>query len=265
MSRRTVLVAAVVAALVLVPGGAGAASSFTDAPGDAIGGAADIVQESVSNDEAGNVVFTITTNRTTFTSDDFVAIVLDVDKNPGTGLGGADFALVVDATGGTLLRWNGASFDQNTPQTTVRTSNNNMTVSVNRSELGGTKGFTFKTFSALDSNDAAEDLAPDSGDWAYDLVALAPQLDTLAARFSPARPRAGHVFRLTATTVRLEDGSIVKAEAITCRATLAGKRLAGRCSWRIPKNAHGKRLAVYLTVSYHGETATFTPWRFVVR
>ena len=32
----------------------------------------------------------------------------------------------------------------------------------------------------------------------------------------------------------------------------------------IPKNARGKRLVVYLTVSYNGDTATFTPWRFVV-
>jgi hypothetical protein len=255
--------AAIAASLLLTAGGAGAAATFTDPAGDPVGGAADITQLVVSNDAAGTVSFTLTTNRSVFSSDDFVAIVLDTDKNTGTGPSGVDYAIVVDAKGATLLRWNGATFDPTTAQTTLRASNNNMTVTINRSELGATKGFTFAAFSGLDSNNAADDSAPDSGGWVYDL-ALAPELDTLAARFSPAKPRAGHAFRVAGTVLRLDDGSAVKAESVTCRALLGGKRLAGRCSWRIPKNAAGKRLVVYLTVRCQGQTATFTPWRFVV-
>jgi hypothetical protein len=259
-----ILMGAVVASLLCAAARAEAATSFTDPAGDAVGGAADITQVGVSNDAGGNVTFALTTNRPAFTSDDFVAIVLDTDKNASTGPSGVDYAIVVDATGATLLGWNGGSFDKSIPQTTLHASNNNMLVSVNRSDLGATRGFTFAAFSALDSNDAAEDDAPDSGGWAYDLQ-LGPQLNTLAARFSPARPRAGHVFRLAGTTARLDDGTAVKADSITCVATLNGKRLAGRCSWRIPRNAHGKRLVVVLTVHYQGQSATFTPWRFVVR
>jgi hypothetical protein len=56
----------------------------------------------------------------------------------------------------------------------------------------------------------------------------------------------------------------VKADSITCVAKLNGKRLAGRCSWRIPKNAKRKRLVVTLTAHYKGATETFTPWVFRV-
>ena len=263
MGRRIFLLAAILASLLFAVGGAGAASTFTDPPNDAVGGAVDLTQIVVSNDGDGNVTFALTANRAAFTSDDFVAIVLDTDKNTGTGTSGVDYALVVDATGALLLHWNGGTFDRNTPQTTLRTANNNMTVTINRNELGATRGFVFAVFSGLDSNDAADDSAPDSGGWVYDLQ-LAPELDTLAARFAPAQPRAGHVFRLAQTTLRLDDGTVVNG-TITCVAKLNGKRLAGRCSWRIPANARGKRLVVTLTAHYRGASATFTPWRFVVR
>jgi hypothetical protein len=64
--------------------------------------------------------------------------------------------------------------------------------------------------------------------------------------------------------LRVEDGTIVKADSITCVAKLNGKRLAGRCSWRIPAIARGKRLVVTLAARYKGASATFTPWRFRV-
>jgi hypothetical protein len=101
----------------------------------------------------------------------------------------------------------------------------------------------------LNSNNDAEDLAPDSGAAAYDLD-LKPVLDSLVAHSSPTKPKHGKPFRLTGTTLRVEDGTIVKADSITCVAKLNGKRLAGRCSWRVPANARGKRLVVTLTARY---------------
>ena len=99
--------------------------------------------------------------------------------------------------------------------------------------------------------------------FSYDLD-LKPVLDTLAAKFAPAKPKHGKVFRLATTNLRLDDGTVVKADSITCVAKLNGKRLAGRCSWRIPANAKGKRLVVTLTAHYQGVSATFSPWRFRV-
>ena len=73
------------------------------------------------------------------------------------------------------------------------------------------------------SNAAAVDSAPDTGSWTYDLE-LKAVLNTLAARFSPAKPRAGKAFRLAETTLRLEDGTTVKADSITCVAKLMNGR-----------------------------------------
>jgi hypothetical protein len=80
---------------------AGAATTLTDAQGDAVGGAADITQVVVSNDFDGNVTFKLTIpNRTTFTPDDAVLLVLDTDKNASTGFRGQDFALAVSSFSG---------------------------------------------------------------------------------------------------------------------------------------------------------------------
>ena len=127
MGRRTVLLAAIVATLVLGAGGAGAATAtFTDAQGDAIGGAADISQVVVSNDFDGNVTFAMTIpNRPTFTADDFVVILLNVDRNAATGNNGFEYAIVVDGTKAELVQWNGTAFVLVTAPT-LNAANNNM-------------------------------------------------------------------------------------------------------------------------------------------
>jgi hypothetical protein len=261
LSRRIVLSAAIFASLLVGVSGAGAATTFMDPAGDATGGGADITQVDVSNDAAGNVTLAFTIpNRTTFGADDMLAIVLDTDKNASTGGAGFDYGIVVNAAGTHLVHWNGGAFVPS-PQTTLTTANNGETITVNRSELGNTTGFNFGAETFVGTT--ATDTAPDTGAWTYDL-ALKPVLNTLAARFSPAKPKAGKVFRLAATQLRLVDGSVVKADSITCGATLNGKRLAGRCAWRIPRTARGKRLVIVLTAHYKGATATFTPWRFRV-
>jgi len=262
LGRRSLLFGAVVALSVLGASGAGAAGTFTDPAGDAVGGATDISQVAVSNDFEGTITFALTTDRSAFTTDDLLVLVLDTDKNPATGTNSFDYAIVINSTGATLVRGTGTGF---TPVAapTLLSANGGMTITVNRSDLGGTTGFAFALVSSLRSNTAAGDSAPDTGRWTYDLD-LKPVLDTLAAHFSPAKPKAGKVFRLAGTMLRLSNGTIVKADSILCVARLNGKRLAGRCSWRIPASARGKRLTVLLTAHYKGASATFTPWRFKV-
>jgi hypothetical protein len=259
--RRIFFVAAVLALLLLGASGAEAAQTFTDPTGDATGGGADITQVAVSNDAAGNITLALTlANRTALQPTDTLVIVLDTDENATTGTSGVDYALRVTASGAALAHWNGSTFVAS-PQTTLTTANNNLTITVNRSELGNTTAFNFAAATFVGTTQS--DIAPDTGAYTYDL-GLKPVLNTLAARFSPAKPKHGHIFKLATTQLRLEDGSIVKADSITCLATLNGKRLAGRCSWHIPKNARGKRLVIVLTAHYQGATATFTPWRFRV-
>jgi hypothetical protein len=263
LSRRIIVLGALLALLLFGASGAGGTETFTDPQGDAVGGAADITQVDVSNDFDGNVTFTLTIpDRTALTPDDRLFVFLNVDKDSATGFGGLDFAIVIDSEGATLVRAAGSSFAP-APHTTLTVTADRKALTISRDELGDTRGFLFVVLSALDSSDSAEDMAPDTGTATYNLN-LKPVLDTLVAHFSPAKPKHGKPFRLSGTALRVEDGTVVKADSITCVAKLNGKRLAGRCSWRIPVNARGKRLVVTLTARYEGASATFTPWRFRV-
>ena len=263
MGSRILLLSAMLGLLLFGVEGAGAAATLTDPQGDAVGGAADITQVVVSNELDGKITFALTIpDRTTFTSDDFLIIVLNTDKDTTTGISGADYAIVVDSTGGALVRASGTAFAP-APQTTLTLADGGKTLTINRSDLGETVGFFYFASSGLASSSTASDDAPDSGVATYDLE-LKAVLSTLAAQFSPAKPKAGRAFRLNRTTLRLDDRTAVKADSITCVAKLNGKRLAGRCAWRIPRNGKGKRLIVTLTARYKGASATFTPWRFRV-
>jgi hypothetical protein len=262
MGCRIAVFGAVLALLLLAVPAAGASTTFTDPQGDATGGAPDVTQVVVSNDFDGNVTFALTTDRASFTADDLVFVLMNTDKDSTTGINGVDYVLVTSGSGVQLLRATGASFAP-APQMTLRTEDGGKTVTINRTDIGDTNGLIFGVVTGLRSNDAAEDDAPDTGSWSYDLD-LKPVLDTLEARFSPAKPKHGKPFRLSGTTLRVEDGTIVKADAVTCVAKLNEKRLAGRCAWRIPASARGKRLVVTLTAHYKGAKATFTPWLFRV-
>lgn len=261
MGKRMIVLCAMLTLLLFGASGAGEASTFTDPQGDAVAGAADITQVVVSNDLDGNITFAVSlADRTTLTPDDLLFIFLNTDKNTSTGVAGIDYAIVVTSAGAALVRASGTTFAP-APHTTLTLADNNKTIKISRSELGDTTGIApMIVLTALDSNDVAEDAA---GPFAYDLE-LKPVLDTLAAKFAPAKPKHGKVFRLATTNLRLDDGTVVKADSITCVAKLNGKRLAGRCSWRIPANARGKQLVVTLTARYKGVSATFTPWRFRV-
>jgi hypothetical protein len=118
----------------------------------------------------------------------------------------------------------------------------------------------FAAATALQSNESAED---ETLPFTYDL-GIKPVLQTLSAQFSPAKPKAGKPFKLRMSSLRLDDGSIVRADAVTCVARVGGKKLAGRCSWRIPRNAKGRRLTVTLSARYEGVSATFSPRVFRV-
>jgi hypothetical protein len=261
---RIILLAAVLGVLLFGATGAGAATTFTDPQGDAPGGTADIAQVVTSNDYDGNMTFTLTlANRASLVSDDVILFFLDTDKNPSTGTSGVEYLIGVDARGPLLLRATGSTFEP-VAASTLTSADGGKTVRINRSDLGGATGFVFYLYSTRDSNLDVGDDAPDgSGAWVYDLK-LTPVLESIAARFSPAKPKAGRVFRVAATTLVLDDGMEVKPDSIRCVARLAGKRLAGNCSWRIAKTAKRKQLVVTITATFKGVTEAFQPYRFRV-
>jgi hypothetical protein len=256
------VLAALMGSFLFAVGGASAAT-YADPQGDARGAAGDLTQVDVTNDVNGNITFDITlANRSALTPDDILFIFLDSDNSAATGLNGFDFVVGVTAQGPDLLRYAPPNF-VDAPSPTLSSSNGGRTIRINRSDLGETRGFPFYVITGLDSDDNAGDEAPDGRAYLYTLQ-LRPQLDSLLARFSPARPKAGRAFRLASTSLRLEDGTDVRADSITCVARLNGKRLAGRCSWRIPRNTGGKLLVVTIAARYRGARATFVPWRFRV-
>jgi hypothetical protein len=265
---------AALALLVVLPAGAGSSRStagsqtYSDRTGDSAD-AADIATVTVSHDDAGLLTFAFTyANRAPgLTGDDLLGLFLDTDRNPQTGDAdlGADYLIVFSAPqqAGGLFRWQNTQFGE-TPQTTFRATPDGLQFQVNRSELGNTAAFDFGAATVRESNDSADGF-PDNSLATYQLVR--PQIRSVAPRYSPANPRAGRRFSVPGATVRLTSGQNVAPSAITCTARLAGRalRAVGRCAWRIPANARGKRLVVRVTVTYQGQRRTAAPRTFRVR
>ena len=76
------------------------------------------------------------------------------------------------------------------------------------------------------------------------------------------------MFQAPVVRVKLSDGTTVLAPSYRCVARLGGKLLRGTgrggCTFRVPKNAEGKRLLVTLFVTYKGVTDEFKPYVFKV-
>jgi hypothetical protein len=271
----TFVAAAALALLVVLPAGAGPARStagsqtYNDPTGDSAD-AADISALTVSNDDAGLVTFRFTyANRAPgLTGDDTLLILLDTDRNPQTGATnlGADYGIgfVASQQAAALGRWQNNDF-QDTPQTTFRATPDGLQFQVNRSELGRTAAFDFLIFTGRESTETGDDVPNADPLPTYQLVL--PQIRSVIPRFSPATPRAGRRFSVPGATVRLTNGQNVAPSAITCTARLAGRALrpVGRCAWRVPANARGKRLVVTVTVTYQGQRRTAAPRAFRVR
>lgn len=254
------------AALVLAPP-AGSAGRYTDATGDG-SGAPDITGVSVASDANGQIVFTIQMAGLTLGSP-VTYLLLNTDLNLETGepdTPGADYVFGVDDDGYWFGRWTGSSWDWDTPYTTVgvRGSRSGITISVNRSELGGTGSFNF--WARTWAGRGIYDDAPDDGSWSYAIAAGGPEIRGVLAQTNPATgPKAGKPFTITPGGLQLPpDGAtasvLPQPESYSCQATLKGRPLRGSgtggCTFRIPKSARGKQLAAVLTVSYQGATAT---------
>jgi hypothetical protein len=258
-----------------------AVGSYGDAAGDGRG-APDIARVTVTSDPAGQILFTITVDNLPDGADVGTALFLNTDMNPDSGMPnsyGADYIFFVDEQDNSygFARWTGSDWDWDTPYATtrVRSTTSGVSISVNRSELGNTNDFNFWTRTiAGDVSTRQIDDAPDEGVWNYSLAANGPNIVEVLVQTAPAAgPKAGATFSLTPAGLKLptpgEPGSLLPTpESYSCKATLKGKRLAGGgtggCSWKLPKRARGKMLAVVLTVSYEGATKS-VPFSYRVR
>ena len=223
----------------------------------------------VSNDDAGTIRFRINVaNQRHLARDSTVELFIDSDRNPATGDPlslGAEYRLAID--GGTQTfdfgSWDGTRFDSAAPSTTAAVWYwSGVSFTMNRTELGGTSGFSFWIRAA--GSGRAPDAAPDRGTWTYEVGTggVNPRdIDSFAYRVRPAVPRAGFVFQLRIDRVRLVEGAgEATPDRWSCSAILAGRTIRGsghgRCDFRLPRAARGKRLVVTMTVAYMGSVVS---------
>ncbi len=196
---------------------------FTDPTGDADGDQApDITSVAVSNDDEGTLTVRVTVpNRDTWAPDDFLGVYLNTDGSTATGCAnthGGDYTLVFLGKAATLtnffmlLHCKGKEFDTSTLQGsftgTLDLAAHALTFTVNRRDIGSPKRISMFLIST--SQDAKYlDVAPDSGDWAYDVIAPpAPTYKDGFTRPGEAKPHSAPVSanaRTVQVLVRWQD------------------------------------------------------------
>jgi hypothetical protein len=283
LKRAGPIAAALMAALLLVP--SASSGNYTDASGDNLGPAGDLTAVTVAGDKvSGQLLFRISGSNLASSDTNRLFLDIDADANPLTGSladDGAEYEFYVGGNSYAFGRWDGSQWVRASNLTVLVSGNTSqITISVNRSELGNTADFNFvaTTFSMTPLGGNAVqiglDLAPDDGAFNYSFDANGPQINSVDVKSTPsAGPKAGKQFVIVPTGLKLPpDGRTTPAavlpESYSCSAKLGAKRLAGRgtggCTMTVPKKARGKRLTVLLTVNYQGATKV-VPLTFKVR
>jgi hypothetical protein len=250
-----------------------APTTYPDSTGENAA-APDITTVSVSNDPAGLITFRVEVpNRPELTADTSAIVALDTDRNPATGnadYSGAEYLLYIDSRWGDLSYWNGATWDNSIPQSTLTYAYaSGPTFRINASELGGVAAFSFwaAVGSGFETETPQIDWAPGSGAWTYEL-AVAPRLEPGRVALTPKRLRAGArlVAALPVAVTRgAVRGQLPDTATVTCTAAVAGRRLRGtgtavggvaECAWKVPRNARGQTLRGSITVTLDGVAVT---------
>lgn len=232
----------------------------------------DISRVFVDNGDDGSIsVIVMFQSLSNLPVDTDLVLLLDTDQNYATGdINGAEYVVWEYGEDNTyeFLRWNGTGYDDAGELTVRNLPILGVSIGLDRNQIGGVSAFDFAVATVRGPNDALIlDVAPDTGTWRYQLM-FTPVITSVVKQFRPVEPSAGHTFTATAR-VTLASGETVAATGVRCTAQLAGKPLrgtgAGGCSFRIPKDAKGKRLVITLTVSYNDATPAKTKVAFQVR
>jgi hypothetical protein len=198
------------------------------------------------------------------------ALFIDSDANPATGnadLVGVDYVFVLDAGDRTwgFAHWTGAAWDWDAPQRLiVAIIPDGFLISLNRDAIGNSSRINFWVQTTTGEGGSGKfDEAPDDGVWNYDVAAGGPAIEDVLLQARPVAPRAGKTFTVTVTGLKLPQTaarSTPQPESYTCKATLAGKPIAGTgpnsCTFKLNKKARGKKLVVSVTIQYQGVTKT---------
>jgi hypothetical protein len=266
--------------------------TFQDSRGEDPAGP-DIASTTVSNDNTGLISFKIDVpNQAQLSGEKLYAITIDADNNPATGepasqfsVGGGDFAIELFQQQVNLFQWDGQNYTRSAAGPSQATliftdSPTGPTISINASELGGTKklafdviaisGLKFDDSGNLDFSGAHADFAPDPGHgrYAYDVKTAPLKLLAKTFKVAPSRPRAGRAFTMSMGAVRNDTGAVIQSGTVACAAKAGGARLAPRvhrfvgrtavCTWQIPSSARGKGFRGSITIAFEGKKVTKT-------
>lgn len=212
----------------------------------------------VTNDNEAITIAIHMHNRNGYLAADTYSVYLDTDRTAATGPNGADYVVGVSVGRGTLLRFNGATFEPTAARVRVSWVEGYGPVMQFAKQDLATEAFDFY----LEAGDGhAIDRAPEAGSWSYQLRPL-----SLVARGTSLSPaKAGNVFVASTRIVRSDWNAELEEGRIACTATLGAARLVGHgrfthgrvaCSWRLPRNAGGRLLAGRVAAAFQGVVAS---------
>jgi hypothetical protein len=245
-------------------------------------GAPDITGVTVSNTNAGVITFKIN-GPPQFTEDMLIDIIVDSDNNPSTGSPASDVEApggeyAIESFGGdtNLFKWDGENYSRRAndpPQTSLTRNQTQLSITINASELGNTKQFSFDVTiitgvkivnGELDFSEARADFAPDLGHgrFSYKVNTAPLRLVSKGFKLTPSRPAAGRTFTAGLTVARNDTGATLKGGQVVCTATVGGARITARvhrfvgtqarCGWSLPGSARGKAFRGSVTVVFEG-------------
>lgn len=280
--RRLIVLAGIAAAAAAVVSAAGAITapptSYTDATGDS-GSAPDLATVAVTNDDHGLYTFTIGF-ATPYANADTLAIAIDSDNNDTTGdtkALGADYIFVDDYASHSfdLASWQSSDFAEAphpTANVVVSSDNKTVTMSINKSDLGGSSSFAFFLVTSDGTFDPGhtDDAPSGAGSYSYN----AQTIFTLAPGASHAgAAKAGGTWTVSMSAVRSDtNGTIGPEGTLACKGAEGSKKLAlvshafvsagggggstAVCTFRVPKTPKHATLHATVTVTDAGQSAT---------
>jgi hypothetical protein len=248
----------------------------SDAVGDS-GPAPDIATIGLEHTNAGKVKWTVKfANRTTFLSPDFLQIFIDADLRADTGQDGFEWAIqAAFPLDNGLFQWDGSAYRKVNADLVFTTApDGSVTAEVDFRKFDSeTLRFWLYADTEPVESDRFADEAPD-GSATYLYQTFVPLL--LDSFVPPKTMKAGKPLSVN-LSVWTDDAV---SPAISCRARLGRRALAGRSAWTptevpspepafpgplsekgsascrfaVPRNARGKTMTVTMVLSKEGET-----------
>jgi hypothetical protein len=256
--------AAAVLALVALGATAGAAragtpSVYTDASGD--NASAPDIQRIVMTDNGDGTVG-VEIDLAAAVPDDGgsdVVLGIDADRNAQTGEPhtGFEYLVVVTASGVGIGKWDGSNWSAfNHQSLSPNAVGGRVTFTLTLADIGATE-FDFVVVS-VHGNDS--DGAPENGVFTYPQTVATPQIQSIMLPLGALVPKAGKTLAVPSLQVKLSTNQVVSADSVTCTLSYRGKAIhpVGTCAWKLPKADKKKRLALTITATYQGATATMT-------